>query len=684
MKMLTHLLLYTQTNDFYAIPLLAWLLVAAVVIAFTVVFILNRIIIRRVRAKSKRTVDLTKMMRHALEISDTHVIGIDLLQDSVYDIHGESVLAEPHTTEQFINYIHPDDQASLRTFLKRLGSGETTTDEMRFRCRWDDRSEWRYVHCTAITERREGFSKPTLIIATMIDKTDIQKEQERISDLTDRYQQIFEQSIIGLSFYDAKGHLLGANRIMREICHFDGETDAFFSSHNLFDLQPVRDNVDRHNVEEFWVCTQSQITEKDMHNYIELRLYPIRDEQGKLMYISIAARDVTEERQIYLQAKLNEQQIQKANEEIQRYETELKYMMEACDMRVWQTSFSDRSIKFYKGLSTMELEMTFDEFETYFVNEGEEIAENFRHPEEHFKEPVSYLCQMRPLFHDTDQLQWNQINSIPVYDKNGRLTGCFGLIRNMSKAIEAQERLKRETERANDSGRMKSVFLANMTHEIRTPLNAIVGFSDLIQTMESSDDKRELIHIIHNNCDMLLRLINDILAISAMDSNGLIMQPEEVDFAQSFDEICQSLAQRVENPNVEFIKDNPYKSLVTSIDNGRIQQVITNFVTNAVKYTHQGHIRVGYHERDNGLYIFCEDTGAGIPKDQCQKVFERFVKLNDYIQGTGLGLSICKAIAERCKGDIGVDSEVGKGSTFWLWIPCDIKTKITRNDNEQP
>ena len=169
-----------------------------------------------------------------------------------------------------------------------------------------------------------------------------------------------------------------------------------------------------------------------------------------------------------------------------------------------------------------------------------------------------------------------------------------------------------------------------------------------------------------------------------MDSNGLIMQPEEVDFAQSFDEICQSLAQRVENPNVEFIKDNPYKSLVTSIDNGRIQQVITNFVTNAVKYTHQGHIRVGYHERDNGLYIFCEDTGAGIPKDQCQKVFERFVKLNDYIQGTGLGLSICKAIAERCKGDIGVDSEVGKGSTFWLWIPCDIKTKITRNDNEQP
>ena len=181
------------------------------------------------------------------------------------------------------------------------------------------------------------------------------------------------------------------------------------------------------------------------------------------------------------------------------------------------------------------------------------------------------------------------------------------------------------------------------------------------------------IRIIHNNCDMLLRLINDIMAISSMDSNGLVMKPEDADFAPAFDEICQSLAQRVENPNVQFIKDNPYKTLQTRLDVGRTMQVITNFVTNSVKYTQEGHIRVGYRIQDNGLYFYCEDTGTGIPKDQCSKVFDRFVKLNDYVQGTGLGLSICKAIAERCNGKIGVDSELGKGSTFWMWIPCKIK-----------
>ena len=182
------------------------------------------------------------------------------------------------------------------------------------------------------------------------------------------------------------------------------------------------------------------------------------------------------------------------------------------------------------------------------------------------------------------------------------------------------------------------------------------------------------------------------------------IKPEDVDFAQVFDDICQTLEQRVQEPGVQFIKDNPYTTFRTHLDKGRIQQVITNFVTNAVKYTHQGHIQVGYRYSEEptrpegaltqpvgartatvvggfpadsqkpkamGLYIYCKDSGAGIPKEEQASVFERFVKLNEFVQGTGLGLNICKSIAERCGGSIGVDSEgEGKGSTFWIWIPC--------------
>ena len=188
-----------------------------------------------------------------------------------------------------------------------------------------------------------------------------------------------------------------------------------------------------------------------------------------------------------------------------------------------------------------------------------------------------------------------------------------------------------------------------------------------------------MMRIIHNNCDMLLRLVNDMLAVSTIDNSGMQMNVAELDFAKAFDDACQSLAQRVTEPAVEFITDNPYETLRTRLDRERIVQVMTNFVTNAVKYTSQGHIKVGCHIERGGLRIYCEDTGAGIPKEDCKRIFERFVKLNDYVQGTGLGLSICKVIANSCNGDIGVDSEVDKGSTFWFWMPCElleVKEKI--------
>jgi signal transduction histidine kinase len=234
-----------------------------------------------------------------------------------------------------------------------------------------------------------------------------------------------------------------------------------------------------------------------------------------------------------------------------------------------------------------------------------------------------------------------------------------------------------------------------MTHEIRTPLNAIVGFSDLLHMASTTEERTEFIHIIRHNCDLLLRLIDDLLETSDMNENAQRIEPENIDFALFFNEMGQTLEQRVQEPSVKFLMDNPYSTFPVRTDKERIQQVITNFVTNAVKYTHEGHIRIGYIatsevsgdtptipsitekveiaeslSSDNGILIYCEDTGAGIPPEKQSSVFDRFVKLDDYVQGTGLGLSICKSIAERCNGRIGLISEgKGKGSTFWLWIP---------------
>ena len=238
----------------------------------------------------------------------------------------------------------------------------------------------------------------------------------------------------------------------------------------------------------------------------------------------------------------------------------------------------------------------------------------------------------------------------------------------------ARKQLETEARLAQDSVKLKSGFLASMTHELRTPLNAIVGFTGVLDSMEVSEERTEFIRIIRNSSDMLQRLINDIIEASSITDGPTTIQPSDVNFVPAFEDICLTLQQRVHDAGLTFIKDSPYQSLHTTIDIGRIQQVLTNFVTNAVKFTKEGHIQLGYRYERHGLYLYCGDTGIGVPKDKQEHIFDRFVKLDEFTQGTGMGLAICKSIAELCGGRIGVDSDgEGKGSTFWIWIPCERK-----------
>lgn len=230
--------------------------------------------------------------------------------------------------------------------------------------------------------------------------------------------------------------------------------------------------------------------------------------------------------------------------------------------------------------------------------------------------------------------------------------------------------LQLEKQKVQESDKLKSAFLANMSHEIRTPLNAIVGFSNLLQQTTDPEEQEEYIGIINQNNDLLLRLISDILDLSKIESGTIDFKKEQFDLSVLFEETYSSLKFRCVTPEVEFLERNPYNSCMVVLDKDRLVQIYTNFVTNAIKYTNRGHILMGYEYIDGGVRIYVEDTGTGIAKDKQQRVFERFEKLDQFVQGTGLGLAICKAIVEANDGEIGVDSEDGKGTTFWAWFPC--------------
>lgn len=667
------LLSHIRTLAAIAPDLPSILMVFVVCIAFVIAWAVNRISLLRIRQSVGKIKETSTIMQHTLDMGKNYVLMLDIRQQHAINIHGHLLPDKGMGYQDSLELIHPDDRSIYTEFIKRLTSGDRETDECIFR--WDisgikKLGQWRYMEDRGVTEYANAGIRPIHIFCTLTDCTEqvlLEKEEQ---EMADKYRRIFEQSLIGLAFYDKDGYLLTTNQKMREIVNFQSEKDPYYYDNSLFDMPSFRDILNNRNVEELYFCTKSIIIERGVNCYTEMRLHPIYKDNGELYCITFSIRDVSQERELYLQNKKNSLDIRQANEAIQLYENEIQYLMDTCNMRFFRTSFTKRQCYFFKTLGTPESQMDFDTLIDHFVDSP--FRQGLIEPEKYFDVPRTTVTYMHPFFHEGEDMQWNIIDSTPFFDENGRLEGSYGVVRNVNDLINKQERLKQETERANDSGRLKSVFMANMTHEIRTPLNSIVGFSDILPMLSTQEEKQEIIRVIMNNCDMLMRLINDILAISSLDTSGISIEPKEIDFAISFNDICESLKERVQEPSVEFIKDNPYSSFLTILDKGRIQQVITNFVTNAVKYTHQGHIKVGYRYEEGQLYIYCEDTGAGIPKEHQAKVFERFVKLNDFIQGTGLGLSICKAIADACHGDIGVESEgEGKGSTFWMRIPCE-------------
>lgn len=233
-----------------------------------------------------------------------------------------------------------------------------------------------------------------------------------------------------------------------------------------------------------------------------------------------------------------------------------------------------------------------------------------------------------------------------------------GYIQNTSEIVWKAER----------SNQLKSAFLANMSHEIRTPLNAIVGFSHLMTIADNAEDEKLYSDIINQNSEILLQLINDILDLAKIEAGTL----EYIRYPMDLGELCRNVYEmhkdRVQT-GVVLILDNKDTSLIINEDQNRIMQVVTNLITNAIKFTFKGEIRFGFEVREEYIDFYVKDTGMGISEEKIKMIFERFVKLNTFVQGTGLGLAICRVIVEKLGGEITAESKLNEGSTFRFTIP---------------
>ena len=284
---------------------------------------------------------------------------------------------------------------------------------------------------------------------------------------------------------------------------------------------------------------------------------------------------------------------------------------------------------------------------------------------------LSYHEVYRVMAGKSGMTYWEEsFGTIAARDEEGNPSRIVGTSIRIDAQKEMEASLIAARNKAEESDRLKTAFLANMGHEIRTPLNAIVGFADLLPVVESEEDRAQLIAEIQKNNYKLLNIIDGLVSMSKVEAEAKSLVKQQVDLVPVLRQVVDSFTGMVDSSQVILAAQFPITELMVTTDIGKVQEIMTNLVQNAVKFTAQGSITVGFDlPQGDKLTLWVLDTGKGISEDDQKRIFERFFKVDEYIPGTGLGLSVAKSHAESLGGSIGVDSILGEGSRFWVEIP---------------
>lgn len=362
---------------------------------------------------------------------------------------------------------------------------------------------------------------------------------------------------------------------------------------------------------------------------------------------------------------------------IKRHSIEYELVIKAMHLAIWRVDIPEGIIYYendYRGKA--------DSFKT---GDGFRIADTFAliHSDQRERVRDALMGLIEGRYEDYhQQYQAQAAPDAPFYweetyatvdkrDMEGKPLAVVGISMRIDEQKEIERELIEARNRAEESDRLKTAFLANITHEVRTPLNAIVGFSDILPMAQSDEERNELVKLIKQNNAHLLRLFDDMVNMSKLESgNAGEIQQTNFEIVPLMRELVEKYQSVCAEKGLEVFVEESDESETIHTDRDRLREILNQYMNNAVKFTSAGSISLGYEKQPSSIRLCVNDTGKGIPSDMCNdRLFERFVKVDDFIAGTGLGLSICRSLAESLGGQVGVESILGKGSTFWVSIP---------------
>lgn len=511
------------------------------------------------------------------------------------------------------------------------------------------------------------------IVALLINTTELKNKDIEIDDNKKLFNDLITNIPVGIELYDSDGNLTDLNDIDMEIFGVADKELLMRSGQNIFRnpnfdlvaMQKLRD--DNENGFSQIINMTEAITSYYPHN---------KESNSTNLYVKVSkVYDTVGKLKGYIVIHLDNTELVNDRNTISDFQSLFSLVSDFAKVGYAKIRFQDN-----EGYAINQWYSNLGESEETPISK---IVGNYNmlHPDDRraildFYEKAKcgtekkFSREIRVKDRDNKE-KWNWIVDnvlVTKYDCEEGLIELLEINYNITQMKEIEGKLMEARDKAEEMDRLKSAFLANMSHEIRTPLNAIVGFSDLVAETEDDQEKKEYIRIIRENNNILLQLISDILDLSKIEAGIMEFSKEEVNVNNLCSDVIRSSSFKVK-PGVKILMDRHIDDCVIMSDHNRLNQVLTNFITNAIKFTNEGSIKVGYDLIDDQIRFYVKDTGIGISNDMREKIFDRFVKLNSFIQGTGLGLPICKSIVEGMGGTIGVESEVGKGSEFWLKLP---------------
>ena len=687
--LLVPIMAYAQIEDiraaFDARHFVAYLTAAFLVSVFVMLFY-SRLIYYREKKVSIETERMNAQLAMILESSKTQAWTYDVENRTFtkFSEHGHKETAYiPLDFSQF--YDHEDFNA-MRKIIQDICNWESRMGTLMVKSAAEKEADGKQhiYNVTISILRNDQRNKPTVLLGTQQDITESQENTENARNLAIMYHTVFNSSLVDMMYFDASGTMIDINDKACESLKV-GSREAVLKKKVSINDMPALEGMDLKKMDKMYASSIIPLTDikrpvgslleipssDDDYVYYEQDVTVNHDQDGNIQSIVLAGRNISEMVNSQHHEEQAQEQLEQTTKDIQAYIRNINYSLKVSDVRMINYNPDTHELEVSSDLMQPQYYLTQVRALSLLKPEMRDKAKGlFTRMDNRRKGVIS--ATFETLMHDEKGRHiFLNFSLMPITNKRDEVTHYFGMFRNETDMTYTEMRLQEESAKAQETEQLKNTFLFNMSYELRTPLNAVIGFAALFNDEHNEEDEPVFAEEIKKNTGTLLQLINDILFISRLDARMIEYSYQLCDIALIFDGWCYMGWANV-SPEVKTVVENPYNQLMVNIDQQNLSLVIEKLCTISSKHTKEGTIRAKYEYRHGELMITIEDTGPGLSAEALSKVFDRFVHDESIDQGTGLDLPIVKELVEQMNGTIEVQSELGKGTAFYISIPCEM------------